>query len=404
MEIDRVHAVWNPHDALRRKTVLMQLPFHLAAYRDNSICLVQDSERLFEGFKLGKSVEVAILPRASDLYDAFFPEAAGQNSCDHCVPEGHVNMEHIISPAILEQIAKGFAIAVLHPVRQPMRRPVDPHAFQCLLQRRIGKSGILGVHVWGRPCAIDELSMIAQKHGLRLLFDAAHAFGCSHRGRMVGNFGEAEVFSFHATKFFNTFEGGAVATNNDELAAKIRLMTNFGFSGYDNVIYLGTNGKMSEVSAAMGLSGLESLDTFIACNHRNYQKYRQELADVPGVSLIRFDEAEENNLQYIVVEIDESVTHMSRDHFLNILHRENVLARRYFYPGCHKMEPYRSFFPHAGLLLPETERLTQRVLSLPTGTAVKEQDIEAICQIIRLLAQNGAEVSGRMGRYAVAFA
>ena len=106
-------------------------------------------------------------------------------------------------------------------------------------------TGIIGVHTWGQPCDIEALARIARRRNLTLMFDAAHAFGCSYRGRMIGGFGAAEVFSFHATKFFNTFEGGAIVTNDDELAAKIRLMKNFGFHGYDNVEYIGTNGKMT---------------------------------------------------------------------------------------------------------------------------------------------------------------
>src|SRR5262249_30095257 len=149
-------------------------------------------------------------------------------------------------------------------------------------------TGIVGVHVWGRPCDVEGLAGVARRHGLGLLFDAAHALGCSHRGRMVGNFGRAEVFSFHATKFLNTVEGGDVVTNDDDLAAEARLMRNFGFAGYDQVVHVGTNGKMSEVSAAMGLTGLESWDEFIAANERNYQQYREELADVPGLSLVTY--------------------------------------------------------------------------------------------------------------------
>src|SRR5207247_3514885 len=126
------------------------------------------------------------------------------------------------------------------------------------------------VHLWGRGCEIAALTEIANRHCLKLLFDAAHAFACSYGGRMIGGFGDAEVFSFHATKFFNTFEGGAVTTNDDELAEKIRLMKNFGFSGFDNVIYIGTNGKMNELSAVMGLTGLESLNDFVYINRRNY--------------------------------------------------------------------------------------------------------------------------------------
>jgi dTDP-4-amino-4,6-dideoxygalactose transaminase len=209
---------------------------------------------------------------------------------------------------------------------------------------------------------------------------------------MIGSFGDAEVFSFHATKFFNTLEGGAVVTNNDELAAKIRLMKNFGFAGYDNVIYIGTNGKMNEMSAAMGLTLLESLDEVVAVNYRNYKKYQQELNGIPGIKQVTYDETEQCNYQYIVLEIDESETSVSRDQIVDILWTENVLARRYFYPGCHRMEPYRSYFPHAGLLLPETERIVDRVLSLPTGTAIGPDQISQLCQIIRLVVANGQEV------------
>lgn len=246
-------------------------------------------------------------------------------------------------------------------------------------------SGIIGVHVWGQPCDVEALTEIARKHNLKLMFDASHAFGCSYQGQMIGNFGEAEVFSFHATKFFNTFEGGAIVTNNDELAAKIRLMKNFGFAGYDNVVYIGTNGKMSEVSAAMGLTSLESLDDFISINYANYQQYQHELAGIPGISLFTYGETEKCNYQYVVLEIDENLTKISRDLLLRVLHAENILARRYFYPGCHKMEPYKSYFPHSGLLLPETEKLVQIILILPTGAAINRTDINGICNIIRLV-------------------
>lgn len=263
---------------------------------------------------------------------------------------------------------------------------IDPTQIQRLITPRT--TGIIGVHVWGRACDVDALSHVAQQYGLKLLFDAAHAFGCSYRGRMIGSFGDAEVFSFHATKFFNTFEGGAVVTNDDALAEKIRLMSNFGFAGLDSVIYIGTNGKMSEISAAMGLTSLESMNEFIGINRRNYHAYRRHLSDVPGISLISYDETEQNNFQYIVLEVDESVCGLSRDHLVQVLHAENVRARRYFYPGCHQMEPYRSYYPNAGLLLPETERLARRVLSLPTGTAVDEEAIVTICRIIRVALAN----------------
>lgn len=165
-------------------------------------------------------------------------------------------------------------------------------------------------------------------------------------------------------------------------------MRNFGFADFDRVDYVGTNGKMTEVAAAMGLTLLESIDDLIATNQRNHRAYQTELANIPGVTLYTYNEAERNNLQYIIVEVDEQTAGLSRDMLVRALHAENVLAGRYFYPGCHQMEPYRSYDPHARLLLPETERLTQRVMSLPTGTAVSVHDIETICTLILCMVDN----------------
>ena len=148
----------------------------------------------------------------------------------------------------------------------PVTQTLDPDAVRRMITPRT--TGILGVHLWGRPCAVEALQEIADEHDLSLMYDASHGFGCSHKGRLLGSFGQCEVFSFHATKFFNTFEGGAVVTNDDELAEKMRLMRNFGFHGYDNVIYPGTNGKMTEIAAAMGLTNFAELERFVAEVHR----------------------------------------------------------------------------------------------------------------------------------------
>ncbi len=170
-------------------------------------------------------------------------------------------------------------------------------------------------------------------------------------------------------------------------------MKNFGFVDYDKVTYIGTNGKMSEVSAAMGLTGLESLGEFISTNYQNYRQYGNDLRDIPGIKMVTYDEKEKCNFQYIVLEIDEHITGISRDEVVRILQAENIMARRYFYPGCHKMEPYRSYFPHAGLLLRQTEKLAERVLSLPTGTAVSRQEIMEICQILRFVVEHSHELA-----------
>ncbi len=271
---------------------------------------------------------------------------------------------------------------------------IDPESVEKMITPRT--TGIIGVHLWGRPCDIASLTRIARRYGLKLLFDAAHAFACTYNGHMIGNFGDAEVLSFHATKFVNTFEGGAVVTNNDDLAKKIRLMKNFGFSGYDNVIYIGTNGKMSEISAAMGLTSLDSLDDFIRVNRGNYERYEQRLKDIPGIELIRYDVGQNPNYQYVIVKVYKEKASLSRDDIVKTMHAENVLVRRYFYPGCHAMEPYRSYFPHAGLLLPNTETVLSQVVSLPTGTSVGIEDIDRICDMIQFIMHNTREIAARL--------
>jgi len=276
----------------------------------------------------------------------------------------------------------------------PRTHTLDPNQVEQMITPRT--TGIVGVHLWGQACDVEALTEIAGRRGLKLIFDSAHDLGCSYQGRMIGAFGNAEVFSFHATKIINSLEGGAVVTNDDELARKIRLMKNFGFTFYDQTSYIGINGKMNEVTAAMGLTNLESLDNFVEVNRRNYELYARELAGLEGIALFPCPKGEKWNYQYVVLDIDESRTIVSRDELIEILHRENVLARRYFYPGCHRMEPYRSAFPEAGLRLPETERLANRVLCLPTGTAVEEHQISIISGILRLVFEHRDEIKRRL--------
>ena len=274
----------------------------------------------------------------------------------------------------------------------PQTHTIDPAKIDALITPQT--TGILAVNLWGWHCDIAALEEIARRRGLKLLFDSAHALGCSYKDRMIGGFGDAEVFSFHATKFVNSLEGGAVVTNDDELARKIKLMRNFGFVAYDQVASIGTNGKMSEVSAAMGLTNLESIDDFIAINRRNHKKYAEELAGLKGVTVLSKRDQEKCNYQYFVLEIDADQTVVTRDELLKILYHENILARRYFYPGCHRMAPYNS--QPSSTSLPETERISERVLSLPTGTSISPADISTICGVIRTVVNNGREVSEKL--------
>lgn len=263
----------------------------------------------------------------------------------------------------------------------PASHNIDPGRIERLITPRT--TGIVGVHVWGRACDTSAIEAIARKHNLKVMYDASHGFGCSAGGQMLGGFGSCEVFSFHATKFINTLEGGVVATNDADLAHQIRMMTNFGFTGSDRVDYLGINGKMNEVCAAMGLTNLESMDEIIAVNKRNYLTYCAELEAMQGISVVQYDPSERNNYQYVVIEVDPHVSPCDRDEIVEALHAESIFARKYFWPGCHRMEPYRSLQPNASLLLLETERLAARVIVLPTGQTVDEQTVSRVCKIIR---------------------
>ena len=256
-------------------------------------------------------------------------------------------------------------------------------------------SGIIGVHLWGRPCDIDTLQKIADRHKIALVLDASHAFGCSYNRKMIGRFGRAEVFSFHATKFINCFEGGAVTTNDDDLAAKIRLMKDHGFRGMDNVVSVGINGRMSEISAAMGLTSFESMDRVVRINKANYKKYEEGFESIPGITLHKYDETEKNNYQYITILVDERFP-LERDELLKVLHEERVKVRRYFYPGCHRMESYLSMPAYKGLSLPETELVAERVLVFPTGTAIDDTVIERLMELLEFISRNGTAIKKRL--------
>lgn len=272
----------------------------------------------------------------------------------------------------------------------PMTHSLDPAAVEERITPQT--SGILGVHLWGRACDVDGLTSLARRRNLSLLFDAAHAFGSSYRGQMIGNFGRAEVFSFHATKFINSFEGGVIATNDDEIAARAKSMRNFGFISPDETRNVGTNGKMNEIAAAMGLTSLESMEDIVEVNRQNHEAYSQGFGGVDGLRVVPFDDSERHNYQYVVTQVEPSADQLSRDDLQAILLAENVMTRRYFYPGCHRLEPYASSASGAAISLPVTEWLSETVLCFPTGTAVDGEAIERISQIVRFALSHSEEV------------
>lgn len=271
----------------------------------------------------------------------------------------------------------------------PETHCMDPARIEQLITPRT--TGIIPVHLWGNVCDVKAIRDIADRHGLKVLYDAAHAFGCAHADQRVGGFGNAEVFSFHATKVLNTFEGGCIATNDDEVARIVRLMINFGFTGKDQVSHIGSNGKMSEMSAAMGLASLGSYEDFVAHNRDNHEQYRAQIEKIPGLRVISNVSEDARNYHYVVVEVSE-LAGIGRDLLVKVLEHENVLARRYFYPGCHRMEPYKSYYPNAGLLLPVTERLVRNLVCLPNGRATSMFDVERVSQLLDFTVAHGSAI------------
>jgi dTDP-4-amino-4,6-dideoxygalactose transaminase len=365
----------------------------------------------------------ALMLRMNDIIDSgwvtnygplvkqFETAIAKELDVQHCVAmcNGTIALEIAIRALELkgEVIVPSFTfIATAHALQwqeitpvfadiDPSTHTLDPQSVEAMITPRT--TGIIGVHLWGRPCETEKLQEIAGRYRLSLLFDASHAFTCTHRGRKIGNFGRCEVFSFHATKFFNCFEGGAVVTNDGELASKMRLMKNFGFAGYDNVIYSGTNGKMTEICAAMGLTNLESIDEFRDANKKNYKAYKKGVEGIAGLQLISYDEEEECNYQYIVVEVGPEFP-LTRDAIIAVLHAENILARKYFWPGCHRMLPYRAYYPHAGMLLPNTTKVAERILVLPTGVHMDQIKIDVIISILDIISRNPEAVRRQLLR------
>jgi dTDP-4-amino-4,6-dideoxygalactose transaminase len=259
---------------------------------------------------------------------------------------------------------------------------IDPDCIEELITEKT--SAILAVPIWGQACNYNKLVKIAKKHKLKLIFDSAHAFGCKVGEKFIGGFGDAEVFSFHATKVFSTGEGGAITTNSDELAEKLRFMRNFGFDGFDRTIGLGTNAKMSEFAAAYGLASLEELESVINFNKNNYTTYIKEFENLDEIEFLKYSSKNSSNYQYIVAIISE----LYRDNLVEFFHNEKILVRKYFYPGCHKLEPYFSDTRYMNCVLPKTDNISSKVIVFPNGKQLTKSDISLFSQKTKLFLQS----------------
>ncbi len=239
---------------------------------------------------------------------------------------------------------------------------------------------IVPVHVYGNMCNVESIEEIAQKYGLKVIYDAAHAFGVKYKGISSACFGDAAMFSFHATKVFNTIEGGAVCFKQDAWVQLLNDQKNFGIHGPESVAYVGGNAKMNEFQAAMGICNLRHIDEEIQKRKKLVQQYRKRLSNVEGVKLSTIQKDVESNYAYFPVVFDGYK--YTRNEVFNKLEKSGIGARKYFYPLTNSFECYRNY-PTAGAeKTPVAQHIALRVLTLPLYADLSEEDVDQICNVI----------------------
>ena len=241
-------------------------------------------------------------------------------------------------------------------------------------------SAIVPVHVYGNVCDVRTIEKIASKHGLKVIYDAAHVFGVRYGGRGIGAFGDASMFSFHATKVFNTIEGGCVTYSDGELTKKLRIQKNFGMENAESYPEVAGNGKMNEFQAAMGLCNLRHVDGEIAKRKAVVGRYIENLSGVDGVTPWKPQKDVEHNYAYFPVLFDEKVFGKSRDEVAEKLGKHGIFARKYFYPLTSKFECYKGRFEIQST--PVAERIAKQVLTLPLYADLALDDVDRICGLI----------------------
>lgn len=271
---------------------------------------------------------------------------------------------------------------------EPVFCDVDPDTHQIALDQINALidedvSAIMGVNLWGGSCNPKALSELAVSNGVQLYFDSAHAFGCTVDNMPIGNFGHAEVFSFHATKILSATEGGCVCTNDNDLAARLRsIRPSYGTEKPVSIVRV-ANARMSEAQAAIALMSLEDFPANQKNNEHLFHLYAEQLDMIPGLHLVRPTGVSFSNYQYVVCRVNEHEFGLSRDLLIELLKAENVIARRYFYPGLHRSIPYAQKLPQYLDRLPNTDNLCASCIQFPIGALVSAQAVERICNILK---------------------
>lgn len=237
---------------------------------------------------------------------------------------------------------------------------------------------IIPVHVYGNVCNVEEIEKIAKKHNLKVIYDAAHAFGVKYKGIGIGNYGDMSMFSFHATKVFNTIEGGGVAYNSENLERELNLLKNFGITGPETTEEVGMNAKMNEFQAAMGLCNLRHIDEEINKRKKVVEEYRKRLSNVKGIKLSKIQEDVQSNYAYFPVVFEEEFG-KTRDEVMEELAKHNIFTRKYFYPLTTDFECYPQY---DGSTTPIAKHISNSVLTLPLFADLSIEKVNEICDII----------------------
>lgn len=248
---------------------------------------------------------------------------------------------------------------------------------------------ILPVHVYGNICNVSRIEEIAKKYDLKVIYDAAHCFGIEHEGKAIGCYGDISMFSFHATKVFNTIEGGALVYRDENLSSVLKKITNFGLDTGYNASYIGTNGKMNEFQAAMGICNLKKVDENIQARKYVYKKYMELLSDVKGIVLPKIKEATKGNYSYFPIQVDKASYGISKNKLMELLNSNGIYPREYFYPLINEFDAYKGFGTVKDT--PIAKQISERILCLPMYSSLTDKDIERICTII-VESNKGSEI------------
>jgi dTDP-4-amino-4,6-dideoxygalactose transaminase len=262
----------------------------------------------------------------------------------------------------------------------PIRMTLDPVGIEPLITPRT--TAILGVHVYGHPCDVDAIQSIANRHGLKVVYDAAHAFGTRINGKSIANFGDASMFSFHATKLFHTAEGGALVVRDAIIKERIDFLKNFGIRDEFTVLLPGINGKMNELQAALGLLTFEMVEQERSLRREIDGLYRERLKDIPGIMVPSLSPGVDGSYQYFPIRVMPSEAAVDRDQLYDGLRRYNVHARKYFYPLCSDYACYRMLPTAHRSYLPVARTVASEILCLPFYGGLTNDNVHRICDIV----------------------